>query len=1109
MPRISVIIPLFNGAGTVGEAVRSLLGSTEQDWHAVIVDDGSTDGGASVRAAYAAIGSDVRFTVLSQANVGLAGARNAGLDYLASDAGRTWRGSHIAFLDADDAFSPTGLATLLDTATKHGTAAYGAFQLRRHDPSVTLAESPLIATQAPAHGVLDLGGWLDGVFVVVHSTLLPWEAIADMRFDRQRTRVEDYDLWLRLAARGLRWTAVKPHSPPVCVYRIAPGSMSQDHASMCAHAQRVVCTAHRHARESLLSGVLTSVGLDDIDCTLASQARRIGALALTWATRQALCGPDDPATVITAGETLISAASDIEVTPSGLAGAIIGALSSGMGLAVHAALEPLWQQRIARWANRIELLGRSNPGLAGAVIAECRQRAIPFGDVDQAVLRAIEDADSRGARRVVLMGHGPNARRLERLLPSTRRVVACYALTGGEPARTNRATQSGDITVIADLDAGPYDDALQAARSDPSIETVSWQACRRRLAMTSCIDLVTTPELTPGVPIALAIVLVRGDSVGGVLTWAASAGAAVDKLRQSRPDNRQIRFESLFISLDQSGADSVDRLLDDAEPAERQFCSHLRLGGEIFTGPCQPQGYQVIRAVATAITQRRAAIVMPDTTDLTWIAAHLCASKPGGPKLVAGAWTDDAYNRGLLAHYTPWDGAFASSTAGVAWCKGTAAGFDPATPVAIVPGGAINADKPRHVDRDQSLPLRCVYVGRLDEEQKRISDVLAIASLLHAHNQSLQAHQPHVVLDIIGTGPPELVDAARRCQAQCPGTLAYRGTLSRSEMSAAWASYDVLVLCSAAEGLSVSMQEAMGRGVVPVVTDLPGVDQWVTAGLSGEMLTVGDTVSFVNGLITLSSRRDRLAAMGYRAWESARRVGGIDRAAASLLDLLVAVLARVPHQSGNNRKSLRSRWPAWKSMQASTIAGVSSPPNFVLAAERAARGLAAELPVAESEGLSHLLLAGWAIPNPGLALGDALLRAARDGLHPLVVFPFGQHTRRAIAELSGAGEASLLAKIDCFADDRAAVSESAAGDAFVKNATLCSRGLAPVLSPVAAASLIRGGVATGDRALVIISSDGSEASLVRSEAAGRFRGAGAMVTGLYMLQTVEMSQVSI
>ena len=77
-PSISVIVPVYNVHAHVGAAIASLRAQTWGDFEALVIDDGSTDGSGEL--ARAAIGDDPRFRLITQANRGLSGARNTGLD---------------------------------------------------------------------------------------------------------------------------------------------------------------------------------------------------------------------------------------------------------------------------------------------------------------------------------------------------------------------------------------------------------------------------------------------------------------------------------------------------------------------------------------------------------------------------------------------------------------------------------------------------------------------------------------------------------------------------------------------------------------------------------------------------------------------------------------------------------------------------------------------------------------------------------------------------------------------------------------------------------------------------------------------------------------------
>ena len=100
--KLSVVIPVFNGADHLESAVGSLLAQDFTDWEAIVVDDGSTDATAEVARRLA--GQDGRVRVVHQNNGGVSVARNRGLDEA--------RGEWIAWLDADDAYVPGALSRI-------------------------------------------------------------------------------------------------------------------------------------------------------------------------------------------------------------------------------------------------------------------------------------------------------------------------------------------------------------------------------------------------------------------------------------------------------------------------------------------------------------------------------------------------------------------------------------------------------------------------------------------------------------------------------------------------------------------------------------------------------------------------------------------------------------------------------------------------------------------------------------------------------------------------------------------------------------------------------------------------------------------------------------
>ena len=100
-PFFSVIIPLYNKEPHIGRALDSILAQTCPDFEIIVIDGGSTDKGPEIVKSYA----NEKITLIEQNNIGVPGARNQGISIS--------NGVIMAFLDADDAWLPNFLETIL------------------------------------------------------------------------------------------------------------------------------------------------------------------------------------------------------------------------------------------------------------------------------------------------------------------------------------------------------------------------------------------------------------------------------------------------------------------------------------------------------------------------------------------------------------------------------------------------------------------------------------------------------------------------------------------------------------------------------------------------------------------------------------------------------------------------------------------------------------------------------------------------------------------------------------------------------------------------------------------------------------------------------------
>jgi hypothetical protein len=189
-PAVTVVIPAFQVSAYIAETLDSVLAQTWQDFEIVVVNDGSPDTPA-LRTALAPYRDRLRY--LEQAQGGPSKARNTAI--------AAARGEWLAFLDGDDLWAPTFLASQL--------AILGA------DPGAVLvwadsqpfgrgADGPTLMAREPPAAECDLAALLTGRCVVFTSTTVARReaVVAAGGFDERYHRSEDFDLWLRLALRG-------------------------------------------------------------------------------------------------------------------------------------------------------------------------------------------------------------------------------------------------------------------------------------------------------------------------------------------------------------------------------------------------------------------------------------------------------------------------------------------------------------------------------------------------------------------------------------------------------------------------------------------------------------------------------------------------------------------------------------------------------------------------------------------------------------------------------------------------------------------------------------------------------------------------------------------
>jgi glycosyltransferase involved in cell wall biosynthesis len=197
---VSVLLPYRNAAHTLGEALQSILAERDLCLEVIAADDGSTDEGPAHVARLAA--HDARIVPIATGGIGIAATLSA--------AAAVARGDLLARMDADD-------------ISVGGRLALQAKALRR-DPELAVVGARVEAFSAAplGEGMLRYVSWLNSIItpedhareIFVESPLChPSVMLRRSVFDavggfRETCWAEDYDLWLRLHAAGLRMAKI-------------------------------------------------------------------------------------------------------------------------------------------------------------------------------------------------------------------------------------------------------------------------------------------------------------------------------------------------------------------------------------------------------------------------------------------------------------------------------------------------------------------------------------------------------------------------------------------------------------------------------------------------------------------------------------------------------------------------------------------------------------------------------------------------------------------------------------------------------------------------------------------------------------------------------------
>jgi glycosyltransferase involved in cell wall biosynthesis len=198
--RVSVIVPCYNSARYVGEALESALLQSHVQTTAIVVDDGSTDETAEIVASFGG-----RVTLLRQSNRGVSAARNRALDAADSE--------FVAFLDGDDRWHRDKLARQVAFCQAHPDHGFVHTDITEIDSDGRALPRRDRGPQASGECLAAL---LARNSVTTSSVLVRRDVLGALRFPIGLHAAEDWYLWLHLAKR----TRVGCIAEPLTDYRL-------------------------------------------------------------------------------------------------------------------------------------------------------------------------------------------------------------------------------------------------------------------------------------------------------------------------------------------------------------------------------------------------------------------------------------------------------------------------------------------------------------------------------------------------------------------------------------------------------------------------------------------------------------------------------------------------------------------------------------------------------------------------------------------------------------------------------------------------------------------------------------------------------------------------
>jgi len=192
-------------------------------------------------------------------------------------------------------------------------------------------------------------------------------------------------------------------------------------------------------------------------------------------------------------------------------------------------------------------------------------------------------------------------------------------------------------------------------------------------------------------------------------------------------------------------------------------------------------------------------------------------------------------------------------------------------------------------------PFTIAYGGRVEQRQKRILDLIALADLLASKTGNYH-------FKIAGDGPQLAQLIEHFANKEYPNiSIKFLGLVAHERMTDLWAASDISILFSEFEGMSISMLESMGQGCVPIVTDVSGAKEKITHGQTGFVVAVGDVAAMAQIIADLDANRARVEQISNACIASVREHHSFDAYDQAFVKIMRECMSEPPAKWPGNR----------------------------------------------------------------------------------------------------------------------------------------------------------------------------------------------------------------